>query len=103
VVIDNNGYALYFSRSPIPYSGQAGPDVGGRDVFFKHLGIYAYRRDFLIKYASLPPSSLEDAENLEQLRALSNGYKIRVSVTPHRCHGVDTPEDFKEFLDRYRN
>ncbi len=103
VVIDNNGYALYFSRSPIPYGGQTGPDTGGRDVFFKHLGIYAYRRDFLIKYASLPPSSLEGAENLEQLRALSNGYKIRVSVTPHRCHGVDTPEDFKEFLDRYRN
>ncbi|OHC03157.1 MAG: 3-deoxy-manno-octulosonate cytidylyltransferase [Planctomycetes bacterium RIFCSPLOWO2_12_FULL_50_35] len=103
VVMDNNGYALYFSRSPIPYSSNFEADVSGRGIFFKHLGIYAYRRDFLMKYVSLPPTELEKAESLEQLRVISNGYKIRVSVTPHRCHGIDTPEDFRAFLDRYMN
>lgn len=103
VVMDNNGYALYFSRSPIPYSSNSEADVSGRGIFFKHLGIYAYRRDFLMKYVSLPPTELEKAESLEQLRVISNGYKIRVSVTPHRCHGIDTPEDFRAFLDRYMN
>jgi len=103
VVMDNNGYALYFSRSPIPYSSNFEADVSDRGIFFKHLGIYAYRRDFLMKYVSLPPTELEKAESLEQLRVISNGYKIRVSVTPHRCHGIDTPEDFRAFLDRYMN
>ncbi|MFQ5861843.1 MAG: 3-deoxy-manno-octulosonate cytidylyltransferase [Candidatus Brocadiales bacterium] len=103
VVIDNNGYALYFSRSPIPYSTHSGGETLDQRTFFKHLGIYAYRRDFLINYVSLPPSRLEKIEKLEQLRAISNGYRIRVAVTPRRCHGIDTPEDFREFLDRYRN
>lgn len=103
VVIDNNGYALYFSRSPIPYSNHPETKLSDQGIFFKHLGIYAYRRDFLMTYASLPPTKFEKAENLEQLRAISNGYKIRVSVTPHRCHGIDTQEDFRAFLDRYRN
>ncbi|MEE9583935.1 MAG: 3-deoxy-manno-octulosonate cytidylyltransferase [Candidatus Brocadiales bacterium] len=103
VVIDNNGYALYFSRSPIPYGNHPETDSPDEGISFKHLGIYAYRRDFLINYATLPPTALEKAEDLEQLRAISNGYKVRVSITPHRCHGIDTPEDFEEFLDRYRN
>ncbi|MFQ5956666.1 MAG: 3-deoxy-manno-octulosonate cytidylyltransferase [Candidatus Brocadiales bacterium] len=103
VVIDNNGYAIYFSRSPIPHSEHSGDETLGQETFFKHLGIYAYRRDFLINYASLTPSKLEKVERLEQLRAISNGYKIRVSVTPHSCHGIDTPEDFKRFLAKYRD
>lgn len=102
VVMDNSGYALYFSRSPIPYAAHLGEGHLEKDTFFKHLGIYAYRRDFLINYPSLPPSRLERLEKLEQLRAISNGYKIRVTVTPHRCHGIDTADDLRAFLDKYR-
>lgn len=111
VVMDNKGHALYFSRSPIPYAASWGKE-GGSNVqgfkgsregaYYKHLGIYSYRRDFLLRYSQLPRSPLEEAEKLEQLRALSNGYKIKVVVTPHRCCGVDTPEDFRRFLDKYR-
>lgn len=103
VVMDNNGYALYFSRSPIPYGSHNATNSPDKEVFLKHLGIYAYRRDFLLNYATMPSTALEKTEELEQLRALSNGYKIKVSITPHRCHGIDTKEDFKEFLNRYGN
>ncbi len=103
VVLDSNGYALYFSRSPIPHGNHPEAEFADKGIFLKHLGIYAYRRNFLMNYATLPQTALEKTEDLEQLRALSNGYKIRVSVTPHRCHGIDTPEDFKRFLDTYRN
>ncbi|HHT9155383.1 MAG TPA: 3-deoxy-manno-octulosonate cytidylyltransferase [Candidatus Tripitaka sp. YC43] len=111
VVMDNKGYALYFSRSPIPYAASWGQEGGSRvqgfkgsreGAYYKHLGIYSYRRDFLLRYSQLPRSPLEEAEKLEQLRVLSNGYKIKVVVTPHKCCGVDTPEDFRRFLDKYR-
>ncbi|MDI6760048.1 MAG: 3-deoxy-manno-octulosonate cytidylyltransferase [Candidatus Brocadiaceae bacterium] len=111
VVMDSRGYALYFSRSPIPYAASWGQEGGSRvqgfkglkeGAYYKHLGIYSYRRDFLLRYSQLPSSPLEEAEKLEQLRVLSNGYKIKVVVTPHRCCGVDTPEDFRQFLDKYR-
>lgn len=91
VITDLQGYALYFSRSLIPY-----PRV--RDVglpVYKHLGIYAYRRDFLLKYAKLAPTPLERTESLEQLRALEHGYKIKVIKTNFQSIGVDTIEDLE--------
>lgn len=115
VVMDNKGYALYFSRAPIPYTaswdGQSAQDEAKagtyrntplEDMYYKHLGIYSYRRDFLLRYPQLPKSPLEKVEKLEQLRVLFNGYKIKVVVTPHRCSGVDTPEDFRRFLEKFR-
>ncbi|MFN0103283.1 MAG: 3-deoxy-manno-octulosonate cytidylyltransferase [Bryobacteraceae bacterium] len=87
VVIGRDGRALYFSRSPIPY------DRGGGARYFKHIGLYVYRRAFLLKYPMLPVGPLEQVEKLEQLRALENGYKIRVAETEYESLGVDTPED----------
>lgn len=89
VVTDMNGYALYFSRSLMPYPRNKPADY----KVFKHVGIYAYRRDFLLKYAALAPTPLERAESLEQLRALENGYKIKVLESDFQGIGVDTPED----------
>ena len=87
VIVDKLGYALYFSRSLVPYPRASVVPV------YKHIGIYAYRRDFLLHYARLAPTPLEKAESLEQLRALENGYGIRVLETRCRFVGVDTPED----------
>lgn len=89
VVTDQNGYALYFSRSLMPYPRNKPEDYR----VFKHVGIYAYRRGFLLKYAALAPTPLERAESLEQLRALENGYKIKVLESDFQGIGVDTPED----------
>ena len=89
VVTDQQGYALYFSRSLMPYP-RNNPE--GFKVF-KHVGIYAYRRNFLLRYAALAPTPLEKAESLEQLRALENGYKIKVLESDFQGIGVDTPED----------
>jgi 3-deoxy-manno-octulosonate cytidylyltransferase (CMP-KDO synthetase) len=91
VVRDLSGRALYFSRAPIPYArdgGGAAPDVARA-----HLGIYAYRREVLVRLATLPPVDLERLESLEQLRALAHGIRIHVVETPHHSIGVDTPED----------
>jgi len=91
VVTDSNGDAIYFSRCPIPYErDQAGPGT-----HFKHIGLYVYRRDFLLGYSALPVGPLERAERLEQLRALENGYRIRVVETEFESWGVDTPEDLE--------
>lgn len=90
VVIDKNNDALYFSRSLIPY-----PRNAGKSPVFKHIGIYAYRRQFLIDYAKMNSTPLEQAESLEQLRALENGFKIRVIKSSCRFVGVDTEEDLK--------
>lgn len=104
VVVDNQGYALYFSRHPVPFVRDAEvPFEQAPLKFLKHLGIYGYRREFLLGYASLPPTQLEASEKLEQLRALANGYKIRVEITPHRGMGIDTPEDLQAFLDKFRS
>ena len=90
VTKDQKGWALYFSRSPIPH------DRDGRlTQYFKHLGIYGYRRDFLLHFPTLPPSVLEQREKLEQLRALEDGYRIKVVETVHDSIGVDTEADFK--------
>ena len=88
VVTDKNGYALYFSRSLLPYFRE---DTGV--TVYKHIGIYAYKRDFLLQYAKMAPTPLEQTESLEQLRALENGYKIKVIETQSKFVGVDTPED----------
>ena len=96
VVVDKLGYALYFSRSLVPYPRAAAGPV------YKHIGIYAYRRDFLLRYARLEPTPLERAESLEQLRALENGYGIRVLETDCRFVGVDTPEDLALVNKIYR-
>lgn len=99
VVTDNNGYALYFSRSPLPFcrdEWQALNDeafTDGRLICYKHVGLYVYCRDFLLDFAAMPPTFLEKTEKLEQLRALENGVKIRVVETEYESLGVDTPED----------
>lgn len=97
VITDKNGYALYFSRSLIPYPRE---DTGV--VVYKHIGIYAYRRDFLLAYAKMQPTPLERTESLEQLRALENGYKIKVIPTDFKFVGVDTPEDLVEVNKLYQ-
>jgi 3-deoxy-manno-octulosonate cytidylyltransferase (CMP-KDO synthetase) len=89
VVVDRQGYALYFSRYPIPYV--RGQGAGAQRL--KHLGLYAYRADFLQAFSRLEPTPLEQAEALEQLRALENGERIFVVLTEHDAVSVDTPED----------
>jgi 3-deoxy-manno-octulosonate cytidylyltransferase (CMP-KDO synthetase) len=105
VVVDANGNALYFSRAPIPHHVVSGflttgalAEVVSRTAY-KHLGLYAYRRDFLLRLAALPQTALERAESLEQLRALEHGHRIRAVETQYDSIGVDTPED----LDRVRS
>lgn len=87
VVTSHSGYALYFSRSPIPYPRGEDP------VYWKHIGLYVYRRALLLGYSALKIGPLEDTEKLEQLRALENGIAIRVAETEYETIGVDTPED----------
>jgi 3-deoxy-manno-octulosonate cytidylyltransferase (CMP-KDO synthetase) len=89
VVIDLAGYALYFSRSPIPYRRDDVPRA------FKHIGMYGYRRDFLLEFAALSPTALEQAESLEQLRALEHGIRIRTVETEYDSIEVDTPDDLE--------
>ena len=91
VVTDSAGDAIYFSRCPIPFDRDRSGDV----AHFKHIGLYVYRRDFLLAYSSLPVGPLETAERLEQLRAIENGYRIRVTETEYESWGVDTPEDLE--------
>ena len=102
IVTDNRRFALYFSRSVIPYiRDKERREWFGEYPFLKHLGIYAYRREVLAEVTRLPQSSLEKAESLEQLRWLQNGYRIRVGLTDVETVGIDTPEDLKraeEFL-----
>lgn len=100
VVFGRNGNALYFSRSPIPFVRD--PAVAGAVARYKHLGIYAYRQGFLLKFVQMPQSELEKAEKLEQLRTLENGYAIKVLITPHDSVGVDTPEDVQRVEDILR-
>jgi len=97
VVVDKNGFALYFSRSPIPHDRDGSVDV----EYYRHIGIYGYRRDWLQKFAAMEPSDLEKTEKLEQLRALENGVDIKVLKTDYKPVSVDTEEDLikaEEFL-----
>ena len=94
IVTDNRGFALYFSRSVIPFiRGKESEEWPEHYPFLKHIGLYAYRREVLRQVTSLPQSSLEIAESLEQLRWLQNGYKIKVGTTNLETIGIDTPED----------
>ena len=92
VVTNLLGDAIYFSRCPIPYERDSRTGV---PIYFKHIGLYVYRRDFLLHYPDLTVGPLEEAERLEQLRALENGYRIRVVATDYESLGVDTPEDLE--------
>lgn len=104
VVLDNEGRAMYFSRSVIPYlRGIDRSEWLARHTFYKHIGIYAFRTDVLRQVTSLPQSTLEKAESLEQLRWLENGYRIGVGISDVETIGIDTPEDLaraEEFLKR---
>lgn len=96
IVVDNRGFAMYFSRSVIPFvRGVEEGEWLGRYPFLKHLGLYAYRVDVLKAITALPQSSLEKAESLEQLRWLQNGFRIKVAETEFETVGIDTPEDLK--------
>jgi 3-deoxy-manno-octulosonate cytidylyltransferase (CMP-KDO synthetase) len=95
VVCDVRGRALYFSRYPIPYIRDEADRVASPACYWQHIGLYVYRRDFLLKYAQLPATPLEKLEKLEQLRALENGFPIAVVETEYRSVGVDTPEDLE--------
>ena len=102
-VFDAAGRALYFSRWAVPYARDVlDPLTESPSPHYRHLGIYAYRREFLLAYSRLGPCPLEEAEKLEQLRALYYGHRIRVGVTKHCSIGVDTPEDFEAFCRAVR-
>ena len=109
VVTDRAGDAIYFSRRAIPYHrGGVGTsaDAAGRSAcatYFKHIGLYVYRRAFLLGYSQMPVGPLERAERLEQLRALENGYRIRVVETEYESLGVDTPEDLERVSKLWQN
>ena len=104
VVMDVNGRAMYFSRSPIPFSRDIAIEDHFRDdepsPWLLHVGLYAYRRDFLLKLTTMPPSPLEQLEKLEQLRALQCGASMSVAVVNHASVGIDTPEDYVAFITR---
>jgi 3-deoxy-manno-octulosonate cytidylyltransferase (CMP-KDO synthetase) len=103
VVCDASGRALYFSRSPIPYVRDGKPDFRAQPPrFLLHLGLYAYRRAFLMSLASLPAEPLEEMEKLEQLRVLALGRTIQVGIVPQTSIGVDTREDYLKFIAAYR-
>ncbi len=104
VVFDASGRALYFSRSPIPHAREWNDDLLAAEPphFCQHVGLYAYRRDFLLQLALMPQSSLERVEKLEQLRVLQAGYGILVGVVDEATFGIDTPEDYRQFVERWR-
>jgi 3-deoxy-manno-octulosonate cytidylyltransferase (CMP-KDO synthetase) len=91
VVTNGSGDAIYFSRCAIPFERE----TSGKTPYFKHIGLYVYRRDFLLAYSALPVGPLETAEHLEQLRALENAFSIRVVETEYESLGVDTPQDLE--------
>jgi 3-deoxy-manno-octulosonate cytidylyltransferase (CMP-KDO synthetase) len=107
VVVDKDGFALYFSRNFIPFvrdrEGLGGKPITEAATFYKHIGLYGYTKDFLFTFKNLTKSRLEEAEKLEQLRALEHGYRIKTIVTKFDTVGIDTPEDLaraKELLGK---
>ena len=109
VVTDWEDYALYFSRSPLPNFRDKWNDLkdeafaSGKLLCYKHVGLYVYRREFLLQYAQMSPTYLEMAEKLEQLRVLENGYRIKVVPTEYESIGVDTPCDLDKVLEKLKN
>ena len=108
VVVDKDNFALYFSRSPVPFSRDKWKNLKPKlvldttDIFYKHLGIYAYRKHFLLKYSKMPQTYLEKIEKLEQLRALEHGYRIKMVETEFDSISVDTPADLEKVLSLFR-
>jgi len=98
VIVDREGFALYFSRLPIPYSRDG--TSSSRFPYLRHIGIYGYRREFLLRFSTLKPSPLERAERLEQLRALENGYRIKVVRGSYATINVDHPQDLRRVEER---
>jgi 3-deoxy-manno-octulosonate cytidylyltransferase (CMP-KDO synthetase) len=105
VVFDSSGRAMYFSRSVIPHPRQWDDALLASDppTFFQHVGLYAYRRDFLLKLAAMRPCRLEQIEKLEQLRVLDAGHSILVGVIDEPTFGIDTPEDYRAFVEKQRH
>lgn len=104
VVIGDSGQALYFSRCPIPFyrDTEVPPLDANPPLYLQHMGLYAYRREFLLQLAQMPPAALEQAESLEQLRVLAAGEKIAVGIVARASSGIDTPEDYTAFVKRQR-
>ncbi len=101
VITDHNNCAIYFSRFPIPYDREES-GVGNVQQYLRHLGIYAYRKQFLLNVTALPQTPLEKIEKLEQLRAIESGFNILVGKVEHTCDGIDTPQQYAEFVKRYK-
>ncbi|HBG26331.1 MAG: hypothetical protein A2Y10_01780 [Planctomycetes bacterium GWF2_41_51] len=102
VVLDKDKYAIYFSRSVIPYC-RKNPPVGDLNDYYRHLGIYAYTKDFLLQITKLPPGKLEQIEQLEQLRVIENGIPILTGIVEHIAPGIDTPQQYDDFVKRIKN
>ena len=104
VVFDSSGRALYFSRSPVPHARNWDDQLLTADppLFYQHIGLYAYRREFLLQLAQMPQSRIERLEKLEQLRVLDAGYSIVVGVVDEPTFGIDTPQDYRRFVERCR-
>jgi 3-deoxy-manno-octulosonate cytidylyltransferase (CMP-KDO synthetase) len=102
VVVDKDNYAIYFSRAPIPYDREKS-GIGKMQQYLRHLGIYAYRKEFLLKITALPQSRLEKIEKLEQLRAIELGFPILVGKVKHTCDGIDTPSQYAKFVKRQKS
>ncbi|MGL6153738.1 MAG: 3-deoxy-manno-octulosonate cytidylyltransferase [Cetobacterium sp.] len=98
VITDKNDYALYFSRSVIPY-----PRYENKELYYKHIGIYGYKRSFVLEYVKMESTPLENSESLEQLRVLENGYRIKVLETDKKIIGVDTEEELNKVRDYIRD
>lgn len=105
VVFDSQGQAMYFSRSPIPHPREWDDSLlsATPPLFYQHVGLYAYRREFLLQLAEMPPAPIEQTERLEQLRVLAAGYTILVGVVDEPTFGIDTPDDYRQFVEQRRS
>jgi 3-deoxy-manno-octulosonate cytidylyltransferase (CMP-KDO synthetase) len=101
VVLGTGGRALYFSRAPIPFHRDAAKGGPARATPLRHVGLYVYRSAFLRQFVAWPPSALEETESLEQLRVLEHGHGIAVAVREVRSQGIDTPEQYADFVRRH--
>ena len=100
-ITDCNDRAIYFSRAPIPYDRNK-IGIGNVQQYLRHIGLYAYRKEFLLQITALPQTPLEKIEKLEQLRAIENDFSILVGKVKHTCDGIDTPQQYAEFVERFK-